>query len=114
MKIILIPGHFWHYFINTNDIDSKMKDLLFENWEKLGQVALMTIASFVVLFLFIRISGKRTLAKFNAVVRQEGIERLDDVLAVVIELNGEISVIKRSDTPGGKSSLEDLDIPEGQ
>jgi uncharacterized membrane protein YcaP (DUF421 family) len=43
-----------------------MKDLLFENWEKLGQVALMTIASFVILFLFIRISGKRTLAKFNA------------------------------------------------
>lgn len=175
-----------------------MKDLLFENWEKLGQVALMTIASFVILFLFIRISGKRTLAKFNAfdfvvtvalgstlaymmlamvplaegvmvlfliialqylfaklastsdkmehlinssprllfykgkylkdnmnteaitvdeinaVVRQEGIERLDDVLAVVIELNGEIIVIKKSDTPGGKSSLEDLDIPDGQ
>ncbi|SIS64197.1 hypothetical protein SAMN05421785_101684 [Chryseobacterium gambrini] len=43
-----------------------MKDLLFENWGKLGQVALMTIASFVILFLFIRISGKRTLAKFNA------------------------------------------------
>ena len=42
------------------------------------------------------------------------IEKLDDVLAVVIELNGEISVIKKSDTPGGKSSLEDLDIPDGQ
>ena len=35
-----------------------MEDLLLENWEKLGQVALMTIASFVILFLFIRISGK--------------------------------------------------------
>lgn len=55
-----------------------------------------------------------TVDEINAVVRQEGIERLDDVLAVVIEFNGEISVIKKSDTPGGKSSLEDLDIPDGQ
>lgn len=43
-----------------------MKDLLFENWVKLGQVALTTVVSFIILFLFIRISGKRTLAKFNA------------------------------------------------
>ncbi|WP_276964365.1 hypothetical protein [Chryseobacterium sp.] len=35
-------------------------------------------------------------------------------MAVVIELNGEISVIRKSDTPDGKSSLEDLDIPDGQ
>lgn len=55
-----------------------------------------------------------TVYEINAVMRQEGIERLDDVLAVVIELNGEISIIKKSDTPGGKSSLEDLDIPDGQ
>ena len=55
-----------------------------------------------------------TIDEINAVVRQEGIERLNDVLAIVIELNGEISIIKKSDTPGGKSSLEDLDIPDGQ
>lgn len=48
-----------------------------------------------------------------SVVRQ-GTERLDDVLAVVIEFNGKIGVIKKSDTPSGKSSLEDLDIPNGQ
>jgi len=172
-----------------------MKELLFENWEKLGQVALMTVISFVILFLFIRISGKRTLAKFNAfdfvvtvalgstlaymmlamvpllegvmvlmliialqyffaklastsdkmeylinssprllfykgaylkenmrteaitvdeiyaVVRQAGIEKLDEVLAVVIELNGEISVIKKSYIISGSSSLQDINIP---
>ncbi|GGG59672.1 DUF421 domain-containing protein [Epilithonimonas arachidiradicis] len=173
-----------------------MKALLFDNWEKIGQVALMTVTSFVILFLFIRISGKRTLAKFNAfdfvvtvalgstlsymmlamvpllegvlvllliialqyffaklastsdrmehlinssprllfykghyikenmskeaitvdeiyaVVRQSGIEKLDDVLAVVIELNGEISVIKKSNISGGTSSLKDLSVPD--
>lgn len=173
-----------------------MKDLLFENWEKLGQVALTTVVSFIILFLFIRISGKRTLAKFNAfdfvvtvalgstlaymmlamvalaegvlvllliigmqyffaklasssdkmehlinssprllfykghylknhmkaeaitvdeihaVVRQAGHEKMDDVLAVVIELNGEISVIQKSKTEIGESSMEDLKLPK--
>lgn len=38
-----------------------MKDLLFTHWEKIGQVKLMTIASFVILLLFIRIIGKKNL-----------------------------------------------------
>lgn len=172
-----------------------MKNIIFENWEKLLHVALMTIASFITLFLFIRISGKRTLAKFNAfdfvvtvalgstltymmlamvpfiegvlvlfliitlqylfaklasksdkmerlinssprllyykgeylkqnmkkeaitvdeiyaVIRQAGIQNINEVLAVVIELNGEISVVKKPDTFSNESSLNDLTLP---
>lgn len=152
----------------------------------------MTFISFIILFLFIRISGKRTLAKFNAfdfvvsvalgstlaymmlamvplvegtlvlliiiglqyffaklvrlsgrmedvinasprmlfykgqflednmrkevitmkelfsVIRQEGVSNLEDVLAIIIEANGELSVVKKSDYVDGVSSLSDL------
>lgn len=43
-----------------------MKDLIFKNWESLWHVAACTVIAFFVLFLFIRISGKRTLAKLTA------------------------------------------------
>jgi len=43
-----------------------MTNVFFENWTGIGRVALLTIISFVALFALIRISGKRTLAKFNA------------------------------------------------
>ena len=43
-----------------------MKELLFKNWESLWHVAVCTVLAYFVLFLFIRISGKRTLAKLTA------------------------------------------------
>lgn len=43
-----------------------MKELLFKNWESLWHVAVCTLLAYFVLFLFIRISGKRTLAKLTA------------------------------------------------
>jgi len=43
-----------------------MKELLFKDWPSLGNIALCAIISYLALFLFIRISGKRTLAKLNA------------------------------------------------
>lgn len=43
-----------------------MKDLLFKNWESLWHVAVCAFLAYMVLFLFIRISGKRTLAKLTA------------------------------------------------
>ena len=43
-----------------------MKDLLFKNWESLWHVAICAILAYFILFLFIRISGKRTLAKLTA------------------------------------------------
>lgn len=43
-----------------------MKGLFFKDWPSLVHVGLCTVISFIVLFLFIRISGKRTLAKLNA------------------------------------------------
>jgi uncharacterized membrane protein YcaP (DUF421 family) len=43
-----------------------MKDLLFKDWESLWHVALCAAISYITLFIFIRISGKRTLAKLNA------------------------------------------------
>lgn len=175
-----------------------MENIFFESWSRFWDVALMTVISFIILFLFIRISGKRTLAKFNAfdfvvtvalgstltymmlamvplaegvlvllliialqyilaklaqksdkaeeiinssphllfykgkylkdnmdkeaitveeiyaVIRQAGVEKIDEVLAVVIELNGEISVVKKSDTSEGKSALQDLELPENE
>jgi len=43
-----------------------MKELFFKDWPSLLHVGICTIVAFLVLFLFIRISGKRTLAKLNA------------------------------------------------
>lgn len=43
-----------------------MKDLFFDNWDNLWHIALCSAISYLTLFLFIRISGKRTLAKMNA------------------------------------------------
>lgn len=43
-----------------------MKDLLFKNWEGVWHVAVCALLAYFILFLFIRISGKRTLAKLTA------------------------------------------------
>ncbi len=43
-----------------------MEELFFKDWESLGHVAISTLVAFVTLFLFVRVSGKRTLAKLNA------------------------------------------------
>ena len=43
-----------------------MEDLFFKDWKSIGHVALSTVIAFITLFFFIRISGKRTLAKLNA------------------------------------------------
>jgi len=43
-----------------------MKEVFFRDWQSLGIVALTAIIAFITLFLFVRISGKRTLAKLNA------------------------------------------------
>lgn len=169
-----------------------MTNIFFESWTKVLHVALLTVISFITLFLFIRISGKRTLAKFNAFdfvvtvtlgsvlaymmlaqvnltegtvvlfliialqllfvklsrrsekmenvlnsspkllfyqgvylkdhmeqesvtrqeilasIRQKGIENIDDVLAVVIEANGDLSVINKSPKNVTNSSLSGI------
>jgi len=171
-----------------------MKDLFFKDWESLYHIALCAAISYITLFAFIRISGKRTLAKLNAFdfvvtvtlgstlssmilakvtitegsvalvviialqymlawlakksqrmekiincsptllyyngqfledamnkeviteeeiyaeIRRFRLESLDDVRAVVMELNGEISVIKKALITSGKTSLEDIEI----
>lgn len=43
-----------------------MEKVFFQDWHTIGKVALTTITAFVTLFLFVRISGKRTLSKLNA------------------------------------------------
>ena len=40
--------------------------MLFDNWESLGRTALAGVSAYALLILFLRISGKRTLAKMNA------------------------------------------------
>jgi uncharacterized membrane protein YcaP (DUF421 family) len=43
-----------------------MKELIFKNWESLWHVGVCAVLAYFILFLFIRISGKRTLAKLTA------------------------------------------------
>ena len=43
-----------------------MSEVFFKDWESLSHVAVATVIAFVTLFLFLRISGKRTMAKLNA------------------------------------------------
>lgn len=170
-----------------------MKDLFFKDWESLYNIVVCATVSYITLFLFIRISGKRTLAKLNAFdfvvavtlgstlssmillkvtvsegltaliviialqyllayfakksktmekainstptllfyngefinsnmekeliteeeiyaeIRQYRIERIADVRAVVMELNGEMTVVKKSDVLSARTSLDDID-----
>lgn|GEM_PF-418461 len=44
----------------------KMKEIFFKDWTSIGHVAIATVVAIITLFLFVRISGKRTLAKLNA------------------------------------------------
>jgi uncharacterized membrane protein YcaP (DUF421 family) len=43
-----------------------MEDIFFKDWKSIGHVVLATVIAFITLFFFLRISGKRTLAKLNA------------------------------------------------
>lgn len=61
----LIGERFLHLSVDNFKIFA-MTDIIFESWSKTLEVVVLTIISFVTLFVFIRISGKRTLAKFNA------------------------------------------------
>lgn len=172
-----------------------MENLFVNNWETLYRIAICSVISYLALFFFIRISGKRTLAKLNAFdfvvtvtlgstlswmllaqvtilegavaiviiillqyllafsaekstvmekainstpsllfyngvyfeaemkremitkgeiyaeIRRFSIEHIDEVRAVVLELNGEMTVIKKSDAKG-RTSLDDISFPE--
>ncbi|NML56279.1 DUF421 domain-containing protein [Chryseobacterium cheonjiense] len=175
-----------------------MTNIFFESWAGIWHVTLLTIISFITLFVFIRISGKRTLAKFNAfdfvvtvtlgsvlaymmlaqinlaegvvvlsiiialqllfaklsrtsefmekvfnasptllfykgaylkanmkkelvtkeeilvAIRGQGIGNTAEVLAVVIEANGDMSVVKKSESDSNASSLDNIKIYENQ
>ena len=43
-----------------------MNDLLFAGWSHIGRTALLGLMAYVLLIVFLRVSGKRTLAKMNA------------------------------------------------
>lgn len=43
-----------------------MEKLLFKDWQSLYHVAICSVIAYITLFIFIRIAGKRTLAKLNA------------------------------------------------
>lgn len=42
------------------------KNMLFQNWEGIVRTLVVGVLAYVTLILFLRISGKRTLAKLNA------------------------------------------------
>lgn len=170
-----------------------MKELFYKDWDGLWHVTICAVLSYFALFLFIRISGKRTLAKLTAfdfvvtvtlgstlssmilkksplfegaiaiiviillqyllaysakkskalekvinskptmlyyngafledamnqevvteeeiyaAIREFRVYRLEDVKAVVMEINGELTVIAKSDLPSDHHSLTDLD-----
>lgn len=169
-----------------------METLLFKDWQSSMNVAICAILSFLVAFIFIRISGKRTLAKLTAfdfvvtvtlgstlssmilgktvlfdgaialaiiiglqyllafiamkfkpvekiinskptllyynghflsenmkqevvtkeevyaAIREFRMLRIEDVKAVVMELNGELTVIKKAEAVNGDGSLKDV------
>ncbi|WP_294281000.1 YetF domain-containing protein [uncultured Chryseobacterium sp.] len=173
-----------------------MRYVFFENWTHVWHMDLMTFISFMALFILIRISGKRTLAKFNAfdfivtvalgsvlaymmlakitftegllvllliiglqylfarlsrasdtmdqvlnasprlllykghyledsmkkeaitkneifaVIRKEGLAKIKYVLAVVIEPDGEISVIEKNGGSAEHNTIDNLNVPD--
>jgi len=169
-----------------------MEELFFRDWKSIKEVALCSLCGFLIVFIILRLSGKRTMSKLSpfdfivtvtlgstlssmillkvtlaegavalsiiivmqyfmawlarssgtlekiincqpsllfydgkfleqtmkaegitrneilAEIRLYRLESMDSVKAVVLELNGAISVVKKSGLPGGKSSLDSL------
>lgn len=54
------------FFTNSLKFRDIMEKLFFTDWKTMGHIAITTVISFLALFMFVRISGKRTLAKLNA------------------------------------------------
>jgi hypothetical protein len=61
-------GGFYYYPVKLRFLKSNntMEDIFFKDWKSIGHVVLATVIAFITLFFFLRISGKRTLAKLNA------------------------------------------------
>lgn len=74
-----------------------MEDILVEDWAGVGKVAACTAVSFLVLFVFIRITGKRTLASLSAfdfvVIIALGSTLAEMMLAEIPLLNGAMALI---------------------
>ena len=114
-----------------------MKSLIFKNWESLWHVGVCAVLAYFILFLIIRISGKRTLAKLTAfdfvvtitlgstlssmilgkVTLAEGAVALAIIICLQYLLawtareskpNGELTVIKKSQG-ANHTSLKDLE-----
>ena len=43
-----------------------MDHIFFNNWQSLGRTFIITILGYIIMILFLRVSGKRTLSKMNA------------------------------------------------
>lgn len=73
-----------------------MKELFFKDWESVGHVALCAIIAYFILFLFIRISGKRTLSKLTAfdfvVTITLGSTLSSMILAKVVLIDGAVAL----------------------
>lgn len=74
-----------------------MKELFFKDWQSLHHVAICSLVGYLALFIFIRISGKRTLSKLNAfdfvVSVTLGSTLSSMILAKVPILDGMVAVI---------------------
>jgi uncharacterized membrane protein YcaP (DUF421 family) len=73
-----------------------MKELFFKDWESIGHVALCAVIAYFILFLFIRISGKRTLSKLTAfdfvVTITLGSTLSSMILAKVVLIDGAVAL----------------------
>lgn len=74
-----------------------MKEMFFKDWTSLLHVGVAAVVSYLALFIFIRISGKRTLAKLNAfdfvVVVTLGSTLSSMILAKVSIAEGALAVV---------------------
>lgn len=43
-----------------------MKNIFFDSWESVGRIIIISILSYAILVIMLRVSGKRTLSKMNA------------------------------------------------
>ncbi|WP_125720468.1 DUF421 domain-containing protein [Flavobacterium ustbae] len=73
-----------------------MADLFFEDWQSIGRVTITTVTAFVTLFIFVRISGKRTLAKLSAfdfIVSIALGSTLSDIMLAIIPMTEGVAVL---------------------
>ncbi len=84
--------------------------MFFDSWESVGRVAVVAVCAYAGLILVMH-RERVTRSELDAAIRRQGIGRVEEGAALVLETDGSFSVIKADPGPAGLSALESVEGP---